>query len=229
MTKSSYPKFLYKFYSWNKSYNRDLIIHNQIYFSSVDKFNDPFENIVPIDYTNFDYKDWIERIIEINKSKGIYNNLSNNSITAHAISDYLEQVAKGRLQNLDEMNRLQYEYRKKYFAIFSMSATKKNILLWFHYSNSHKGICISYSTPELIKFIRDKYSEDGYEILLEKVDYYRVFPFFDRREYDDPRDFMIKSLVTKSSDWKYEKEYRLISNLNKINFELNLPEGIKKK
>ncbi|MFI5323501.1 MAG: DUF2971 domain-containing protein [Thermodesulfobacteriota bacterium] len=225
MAKLKYPKKLYKFSGWELDRNKKLLTQHQIFLSSIDNFNDPFENLVPIDYKKFSPNDWIDKIIEVNSRSGIYKNFSEAEKKAHASADYLEQLRKGRF-NYDEISRTGYEYRKDNFAVYCLSATKANLLLWSHYSNSHKGICIAYDTEQLLNFLESNYREDANEISLEKVNYYRRFPFYDARNINDPYEYMLKSLVTKSIDWEYEIEYRLISNVGKTNFPVDLQDGI---
>ncbi len=77
----------------------------------------------------------------------------------------------------------------------------KNMLMWAHYADSHKGICIKYKFDENIKIEnKDKilhfqdveYSDDKLKnISFLNIDY-------------------IDSLCLKSEDWKYENELRLI-------------------
>jgi len=82
--------------------------------------------------------------------------------------------------------------------ICSFSLTNSSLLLWSHYSNEHKGICIEYDfedIDEIRTFIqpviyRDKVHKIG---LLE--------------EYTTMQ--LIASSLIKSKEWEYEHEWRL--------------------
>jgi Protein of unknown function (DUF2971) len=118
-------------------------------------------------------------------------------------------------------------YRRENFGIYCLSAKKNNILLWSHYANAHKGICVGFNTKELQEYLNHNYGKEGNEILLLRVNYHREFPYFDRKRYEDPVAFIVTSLITKSVDWEYEEEFRLISNTPlRNNFTIDLPDGI---
>lgn len=91
-------------------------------------------------------------------------------------------------------------YRRKYQAnklslaknrgIISFSATWRNPLLWSHYSDKHRGICLCFEVPKnhLTKII---YKRE------------RVLRIDNLTE-----DYIPKVLATKFKHWSYEKEYR---------------------
>lgn len=75
-----------------------------------------------------------------------------------------------------------------------------NILMWSHYTNSHKGICLEFNTildPEFFVYpINVIYSED-----------YPQLEFTDKK-------FTTEVLRTKSKVWEYEKEVRIYKRSN---------------
>lgn len=82
--------------------------------------------------------------------------------------------------------------------ICSLTANRSNLLLWAHYAGSHGGICIEFDAtiwPFPLAY-KVKYQTDYPEI---------VYPI--------PRDRnALRPLLTKSSDWSYEREYRSLIN-----------------
>ncbi len=100
-----------------------------------------------------------------------------------------------------------------YYRIRSFAATSKlcksdsifrNILMWSHYADGHKGICICY---RLSRKLYD-YTDENKLIKnsLCKISYVKRAPYL-LKNYINPKD----AFLTKSSDWNYEKEVRLIS------------------
>lgn len=93
----------------------------------------------------------------------------------------------------------------KRLGIYSLSATYFEELMWAHYANSHKGFCLEYKITKL----KDNYLVP--EMVNElKVDY-KCNP--QNINYSDikKKDGVLKKLfATKSINWKYEKEIRLI-------------------
>ncbi|MEO8328337.1 MAG: DUF2971 domain-containing protein [Nitrospirota bacterium] len=74
--------------------------------------------------------------------------------------------------------------------------------MWAHYSNSHKGVKITFDTEKIgwndLKIAQVKYLED--RVVLDPIKILK----------DDPtvNDDIKTALITKSPVWKYEQEYR---------------------
>lgn len=112
-------------------------------------------------------------------------------------------------------------------------------LMWAHYANNHKGFLLTYLKDDVR--LCKSYSITGEEIskklALKSVDY--VNKQVDMTEYI--HDFMLKNVlpsnldtskiadipvsklremaITKSTEWKYEKEWRLLPRIIKIDEE----------
>lgn len=72
-----------------------------------------------------------------------------------------------------------------------------NILMWSHYADKHKGICLEFDTKHLLRY-------DKAEFI--RVRYRKQYPI-----YTTKKEIDIKSAVSyKHIDWKYEGEYRLL-------------------
>ena len=101
------------------------------------------------------------------------------------------------------------------FRVACFAETPYSVLMWSHYAQYHKGFCIEYETPD--------YSDEWATI------YHNLFPVI----YSDSRtdlanislslkasgtlsndklwEFYKYGLLSKSLDWKYQNEWRLIS------------------
>ncbi|RUT71543.1 DUF2971 domain-containing protein [Flavobacterium cupreum] len=112
---------------------------------------------------------------------------------------------------LSNLYETQYGKVNQDIGILSLSKNWKNSLMWAHYTESHKGFCIGFDSQhnfftnylcpdkETSKTIREViYSEKRVEIPMilgqEKLNF--------------------EPYITKSLDWKYEEEVRIISTLN---------------
>lgn len=106
------------------------------------------------------------------------------------------------------------------FRVACFAQTPYSMLMWSHYANNHQGFCVEYETPP--------YSPEHAKI------YHNLFPII----YTDKRtdltslclhmrstgklsdeelwDFYKYGLLSKSLDWKYQQEWRLISCDNLI-------------
>ena len=110
----------------------------------------------------------------------------------------------------------------KRFRIASFSCdykskkTYKNILVWSHYADSHKGICIGY------KF-KEGFFEKHKKSFVAKVNYKETI------EYDPTKPLWESDLLLKYEDWQYENEHRLIYLSDEDNSEpllLPMEDGI---
>jgi len=85
-------------------------------------------------------------------------------------------------------------------------------LLWAHYAANHTGICITFNIPyafvmeRLIGCAPVQYSHENLYSALNKLDLSHK-PDFDA----DVKPIITAFLTTKSPEWRYEKESRLIS------------------
>lgn len=100
------------------------------------------------------------------------------------------------------------------FGIISLSETHRNLLMWAHYSDEHKGICLGFHSDFLSKLSRklyDEYNITSYTPI--KVNYDSIRPQYHSDAENQKNEIKIntiKQLTTKSDDWIYEKEHRCI-------------------
>lgn len=156
--------------------------------------NDPFEFLFR-DATNYSDEN-IKRILE--RKVGF---ASHDAIAKYKASMEDEFISKDLLivEGKRQVGRN--------FAVVCFSSTactsEEEILLWSHYSNSHKGIRLHFDKclldPTYRKLKKIKYSKNRHPVKLDidenAAEYYEQF-----------RDL----IVTKSEVWAYEKEYRLV-------------------
>ena len=92
---------------------------------------------------------------------------------------------------------------KNSLCVLSLSEKNDNALMWSHYGDCHKGICLELTVP----------LDNG----LHQVQYSKERPLVYFNDFDeatrDPDRFnrsIIRALMTKSDDWAYEAEWRCI-------------------
>lgn len=192
------PKTLIKFYpaTYKKDGRNHFLEHlrtRSLWLSSPAMFNDPFDSVI-----NFDCRSQVEQW-----SRAILN-LFVDEETAQAIMAM--EGAKEALENektrfQDEIDRI---HRKFENSIYTTCFTEKNNLrslrMWGHYANSHAGVCAEYSFFDVnnasnFGCIPIKYS-DSYEYLITTQNLAE-------------NSFNFLKLYTKSSEWQYEREWRV--------------------
>ncbi|MCK4980534.1 MAG: DUF2971 domain-containing protein [Candidatus Delongbacteria bacterium] len=93
------------------------------------------------------------------------------------------------------------------------SIETKEILMWSHYGDNHKGLCLKFDLLNMLEYWNDNYPW----IFFHKVIYEINFPeipieYMGNGKVEATVDF----LRTKSLDWKYEQEYRVFHSENKL-------------
>ncbi|MFM5095678.1 DUF2971 domain-containing protein [Aeromonas rivipollensis] len=89
-------------------------------------------------------------------------------------------------------------------GVLSLSRTANNILMWFHYADNHRGFVVEF------KYDMDILSSKAHRLeslFPTPVEYETSRPIHKMSEQFDP----IKHFLTKSIDWQYEQEERVIT------------------
>ena len=94
--------------------------------------------------------------------------------------------------------------------ITCFSEDPKMTLMWSHYSDFHKGVCLGFKKSKLEEVSK-----------LYRVKYNARVPISAKKS--SLRDKALKGLQTKSKEWIYEKEWRVVSFVDS-NF-ISLPPG----
>lgn len=84
-----------------------------------------------------------------------------------------------------------------------------NTLMWSHYADEHRGFCVEY------EFHRDDYRKDNFKELtasrLFKIKYRNLAEPINLTEQNSSPLFTTQdAFITKSQDWSYENEFRLL-------------------
>jgi len=180
---------VFKYSSLSTGIN-DILLKSTLKFSDPTEYNDPF--------------DCHEYLLKVD--------MSNANIEAYVDLQYpyfprnLKRELIRRL-NSDEIYK-GFEKERKRFKIACFSLDQKNTLMWSHYADKHKGICIGFQFPTIY----------GDKFILSPVSYIDEIPLFDGKVEAFK---MIRYWLSMKSDcWKYEKEIRAIrKSKDKNNFE----------
>ncbi len=93
---------------------------------------------------------------------------------------------------------------KKETYITAFSENNKSLLMWSHYADSHKGICVEYSFDDLK-------SCENTKLVLAPVIYKDLFiSIGNPKRIEELYNRCIQAFTRKSNDWKYENEWRFI-------------------
>ena len=164
-------------------------------FTKPDDFNDPFEF----------HNELVKKEITIEHFEEIVRKRESDPAL---IKKHLENFEKDKLNVSENIGRL-FEARKNSSLITCFSEKYDSVLMWSHYAQNHRGVCFGFSEKKTKK----SFSFDSF---LGKVKYKKKIK---AKNLYELRDKAIEHwILTKSKDWAYEKEVRLVlgSASNKI-------------
>lgn len=187
---------LFQFRPINNAYWKSNLENNLMVFNSIKNFNDPFEGYHLAH--NLFWKDG--NIVSSEEAKPLHETL------AKFVMEKLDNFPlKEDYFDENVLRRLNKKYR-----ITCLTSEVEDVLMWSHYGDSHKGICVEYDRDVLSSISRD--------ISLHKVEYdqkgYVIYP---EKLQKSPEEI----LIHKNKRWDYEKEERLVWKLSDKAFYAN--------
>lgn len=225
---------LYRYRPINE-FTFESIEKSELYLSNAIDFNDPLDST----YEIFDKKLYQER----------FNQYLKKIIKTKEQNDFISVSLKVALE--EEIFKIQHNCLNQKICCFSIS--NDNMLMWSHYADSHKGICLIFDSLDIDKFtflpinkeslnfdnmVAIKDFSGDYIGMDEIPNKYVNYPVH-RVRYTDK---MISSInyidnewfsfiLAKTTNWEYEKEYRLSIDVrqiksNPIEFDKKCLKGI---
>lgn len=94
-------------------------------------------------------------------------------------------------------------------TVVSLSKNALNIPMWSHYADFHRGLVLEFRTP--IRGTRKEFALARDRLVPLPVGYSRDRPHV-RLGTEYPRDLLNKVVLTKSLDWRYEEEERVVDH-----------------
>lgn len=175
---------------WKKNYIQQLETDNKL------KVKDFLLDTIYLDDCIYKYYRGLNRDFDTISSPAVW--LCNAFYLNDPFDSYF--LLKGKEEsdrNITLWKQLQHDTKarnmQRTIFLASFSERSDSILMWSHYANNHKGVCIGYSLKELI----------------EKYDFFPVVYEGRLQQYTDGSS-ELREILTKYTDWSYEKEWRLI-------------------
>ncbi len=189
-TDSQLPKALYKYRSADDHLLR-LISHGECWMSPPSQLNDPFE---------------VTPLLQ-------YRSTGKNTIK-HAFRRTNEFFPKmSPAWRIGKANQMVRQLRtptpvaqRDDVGIYSLTEIPTCTLMWAHYGDNHKGVCLEFDTSKwLMK-------------LAQRVAYREDRPIIDTAN-DKSSQFLEAICATKAMSWEYEAEWRILSVAGIRNYE----------
>ena len=194
---------IYKYLSINKNTISSLI-ENYFYFSKIDEINDPFD---------------CRRNIKVSKNVNVIQKWIKSHETVDDESLRLEVkeiIEHGKEIFLNEEPLV----KNNFVRLLCFSKKNDDILMWSHYADSHKGICLEYEATQFdskpVIEIQEKQIQSNNFWIYDKgllplypVKYSKKMPYaYDFMKGEDKST--MRFALTKHTSWKYEQELRSI-------------------
>lgn len=196
VNQKAYPQYLFKYRS-DSAFTENIIKNNELWFNNPLEFNDPYDCNTPINVSTPlpDMKNWL-------KDVGI-------------APQYIDELARQLQQNPNLMRQVA-ENAMRNSGICCFSTLDNSILQWSHYSDYHKGICLTFDILEHPDFF----------MLPVIVSYRQVMQHYNHFIHSQK---IVEYLIQpKFHDWSYESEIRVVkteehikANGNKRGFKFN--------
>ena len=199
------PRFLYKFQGPGSASVSGIIERSEIWLASPASFNDPFEFAARI-YFGGTTVDRRRHFLRMAKQNGMPK-----KVREEVASNWIAEGAFERLSSVAFRDRVS-EFGVACFASRlhpqAPGLGPRDVLMWSHYADSHKGICFQFHTPR---------SHDVFFEALQ-VTYSTDYISVDWANEESIKNNLRKVLVQKSAPWVYEAEYRiaLIGRANSV-------------
>lgn len=190
---------LYKYRIDNESTEK-IIENHEMWFSRPKEFNDPFDCYsVPAPFSKQDVENWM------------YNNNSYNNAP-----EWKKREAEKNLRskNLSDV-KSDIDIVLNEMGVCCFSKKEKDLLMWSHYSDKHKGICLQFDIEKDPELFVSAYN----------VDYVPSISPINIFKGELTNENIKQIIIQKYEEWIYEQEVRVI----KFSDEMNLSNADKGK
>lgn len=210
-----------KFYKYRSCKNIDfieeIISENKIWAASPLDFNDPFDCIPFMDAgkNNRDFIKWAKQAIDKRLPR---------PERCLFFKEIKKKMNKSPNHLIDCWRTLMGEY-----GVVSFASEFDNLLMWSHYADDHKGVCIEFSLAD-VREIEGlgvvgavEYNQDRPTMSLFSEIVLQIISSDDNSEH--LYSLLKQALFTKYEGWAYEKEWRWIKRIDNGNRHIILPQG----
>ena len=177
---------LYKYYKDEKR-NFENVKSNKIWCSVACNFNDVFDCNISIDEKSF--------------TKSTFQQVNNEELPEGTPYYYVLEKTEKHINNIKSAFKSVIEQ----MGVSCFSESCQLLLMWAHYANNHCGFCVEYDMVKIVEkycigLIPIMYSDK--RVTLKSFDI--------KNMHKDMFKLFIKSASSKSKEWNYEKEWRIL-------------------
>lgn len=194
---------------------RKMLAYSRIYLSNPEVFNDPFDGYFSIQFESEQDKDDAKKIIERKAEQFVKEG----------------KITKKRADRIKDSLFTQISLEN--FRVACFSEDDKNDLMWAHYADQHRGVCLVYEIDDkraaftvennCCVFVENDVDDTecygcfgggGVKLLLERINYRKNKEFLKISLGKVVDEYNTEwPMYTKSTVWEYEHEIRLVAKL----------------
>jgi hypothetical protein len=195
---NEFPSKFYKYRSMSgtaENWVERTVLYDEIYFASALSFNDPFDLRPSFSLAATPEK---QREDFLRLSRKYEPELTEDERQAEADKVMATSMSIGDISSTTaSIQAIHNHHITQNVGVLCVSTKHDDILMWSHYGDSHRGICLEFdgAAPFMRHAQKIKYSNERVPI----------------NPYSDGHEVMMeKSLLVKSNHWSYESEWRLL-------------------
>lgn len=205
------PRYLYRYVSlpqegdkeFNNKFTRlkHLLIESKVYMVCPIWFNDPFDCKVRLSSRGV-RRYHVEQLVDYTAQRAGLSRKDRQRRKARWLSEWeSDSTLIDRVLKMTEEIALD---TSTHIGMLSLSESPDNILMWSHYADGHRGLCIKCDVSQFPE-VDDKLHKVNYE-----EEYPRVTEYLHAMKHGDNEAAMRLLFTRKSKHWKYEDEWRYI-------------------
>lgn len=242
MPTKSKPRRIYKYRAFS-ALSLEMLVEDKLFFADPSTFNDPLDAkpSFDTDLPAADLEDVLRTLVERRvtdemqaaarkiryRGPRTMEHIEKHARIAaeHMIADIRYNATNPDYEIADPLQYLLGEYvhdevvRRYDRGIVSFAKRANCPLMWSHYGDQHKGICVGYSAPADVKLEPVAYGGE------RSVKASLVKAMVDG-DADAARQVDGAVLLKKAHDWRYEHEWRLIGDRGLHDSQLELEEVV---
>lgn len=194
---SEFPRRLYKYRSVPAATDVDgrhrleaLLLDNALWLADPDSFNDPFDGKSAFDLTlrGPALRQGLERLAR------------RQGMTSAKARKWVSSAVVANPRWLEAQLTRNMEVMRHQLGVCALSQEPRNPLLWAHYANDHRGLCVQLDLRA-----------DLDALVAHPVEYQDEFPVLRDLDRDPDDQRAMLPFLRKSTDWAYEKEWRIVA------------------
>ncbi|KAA2235590.1 DUF2971 domain-containing protein [Salinarimonas soli] len=185
------PRYLYKFRSLAaenpRKFTRAIIVDGVLWHAQPSSFNDPFDCLPVITGPEGE-----EKLRYLKRLHAEHRAHEPRAVRRRRIKQMMQRPLSEFLTTAvlpAAVDRV---------GVVSLSAGYEQVLMWTHYADEHRGICLRFST-------KGAPFKDAYQVI-----YSAERPVLNVAR-DGGVEYFEKALLTKADFWRYEQEYRTVN------------------